>query len=303
MPLPLVESGTKARETVFGEAKAEFYEVCADVDDAYERAGVDINRVPKAPYWLQVARATTERVNEKYSHIDITERDLSKASALELAGHTPFYIVTIQNLRLSESGHPSARALPEKEKRDMELFRSNYNGLLRDYAEAHLETVTTAQLNADLIEILKKSEITRHPERLARELSIAINGAQTEVLGRQVLDELGRTRSTTPEEDLRGIDQLFTPDPHYLPGIGTSEVAVDYKSSSKGLQYASGSAERHRAVYHRGRLLLNFNFQQEDHNGRFVMSKDKVQKYAREIKPFMELALTNSSTVYTTESS
>lgn len=296
------ERTIRSTESVFDEAKTEFYEICGEVDAAYEAKGYDVDSIPKAPYWLQVARATTERINHKYSDIDMTERDLSKASALELAGHTPFFIIANQKLRLDGTKHPSARPISDDERQDLLLFRTHYLGLLRDYAKSHIETVNTAQLNRDLLEILKKTEITRHPDALASLLSERINGAQKEVLGTQILNLLGKTKDSTPEEDLNGIDSFFIPNEQFRSHISGQELPVDYKSSSRELVNSSFSGIQTRAALRRGKLLLNFDIDQEDHKGRFFLSEKVALRYAGEMKPFIEEALTGSRHSYTTES-
>ena len=253
------------------EAGKDFYQICGDVDERYDEKGVDIDDINPEEYWLNVAEAAHEKVANEYSS---TDTEITKGSALTLIAATPYYLLSQQRLNAARANHPTARPLSEEEKYARTYYVSWFNGLIRDYALLHPDIVTP-DVNKSLTEVIRKSDITKHPEAFQRLLAETIRGAQHELAAGQVFAAFSEVRYSTTEEDLKGIDLVMK--------HGRAGIPIDIKSSSAATQKATGLHGRDSAVIN-GRIVINIGMTDEDLQGRFYLPQKRVDALAIQTK-------------------
>lgn len=260
------------------EVGQEFYAICGQVDEALEKRGVDLDRIRPETYWFTVADATNRLIEEKYSTLE----NLSpKGTALELIAATPYAVLSKQKLNALEAGHISEQELGDKSATDLVYYSSYYGDLIKRYAESHPD-VLSPQLNDSLVEVLRKSGLTKHTEALRPIVSEKISGVQHEYVTTQVLEVLGEAEPATTEEDLQGIDVRF------LPNGRQFRFPIDVKSSSTRVYHLSGGKSDKAYISNRGVLVMWSQLTDELLQGRFRLTDDEARKHAEKLKPIID---------------
>lgn len=196
-------------------------------------------------------------------------KDTLQMDAIELLAAAPSYLLEQQ--KLTKGSFEDIQ-----ERRYAKEIVSWYNGMIRGFAQNYPET-SASSLTTKLLTTVSETVHTPNDRNAAGQcLKNTIRGAQHELAFGQVLGHTGiPCRSTTVEEDLKGLD--------YVVGEGKHAIGVDVKASLSEVE--SRGSERLFAVKPNGNVVMYSMVLDAELHDRFFVDDQLAKEKSTQLIP------------------